>query len=66
MPLEESVKRSLAEAARSVGVPPAAIHRVEVLASALADGQLDPVFGPEMERRLDIVLRGFDIDSEWN
>ena len=60
MPLEESVRRALLEAADHEGVPAAAARRLELLASALADAELEATSGSDLDRRIELVMDGFD------
>jgi hypothetical protein len=62
MPLERIVQESLTAAAATAGIPERVARRLELLVDAIAEGELDPTQNrSEVERRLDVILDGFDV-----
>jgi hypothetical protein len=63
MALERIVRECLADIAARHEVPVAAARRLDALAGAMADGEIDPLTDrAELSRRIDFILKGFDAE----
>lgn len=61
--LEAIVRTCIESAAAKKQLPGVVTRRLIALVEDIASGELDPTDRPSVERRIDVMLRGFDVVS---